>query len=93
MYYVWFHEFHPGDEDRWVVISQREYDILKPYEGDLRQGNIPEYEEDEDGNLIVEGDDLSSLIFQTIMSYPDADLRRSEINNIPSENIIEIALC
>ena len=93
MYYVWFHAFQPGEEDRWVVISKDEYDILNPYEGDLRQGNIPCNEEDDDGNVIVEGEDFESLIYDTIMSRDDADLRPSEIKNILSENIIEIALC
>lgn len=95
MYYVWFHAYQPGDEDCWVVISREEYDRLKPYEHDMRNGNFPyedeSEEEDEEGT--VEGSSLGHLIFQTIMSRGDADLRRSEIDRIPSENIIEVALC
>lgn len=81
IYYVWFHNYHYDEDDNWVVISKEEYDLIKPYESELSRGNG------------VKDNTLEDLIFTTIRDREDADLRPSEIEDILTENIIEVALC
>lgn len=81
MYYAWFHNYHMGEDDKWVIISPAEFDLLQPYESELRRGNG------------IKNISLEELIFETIMGRDDADLRPSEIERITENTIIEIALC
>lgn len=81
MKYAYFKSYIPGDDDEWVKISDEEFQTLDPYQNELCMGNLP-------GDTAIE-----KLVWEVIKDRPDLDLRKSEINAIPDDDIIEIAIC
>lgn len=78
-YFVWFHSYHYDSDDKWIEVKKEILDMMKPHEHELRMGNW--------------SDTPFEDFICDLMELDDADLRPSEIREILTDNIVEIALC
>ena len=77
MKYVYLKSYFLETKDKWVTITNTEFDLLVPHRNILARGHLPDSEEIEQ-------------LFESIMKSPSVDSRPKEINGIT--DYIEIAL-